>query len=104
MYISTKPPLLRIYYSYIIWNGEFNIFWILYYGPIIMSASVLLEYVNTEDELIENFRLRYNPCEGNDFYLVYNDFRGIDNRYTIPVPPPFFNKTIMVKYTHTFIL
>jgi hypothetical protein len=69
-----------------------------------LSASVLLQYVNTEDELIGNFRLRYNPREGNDFYLVFNDYSGIANRYSIPEPPKFFNKTIMVKYTHTFIL
>ena len=75
----------------------------LYMFSTKLSASVLLQYVNTEDELIGNFRLRYNPREGNDFYLVYNDFRGIDNSYSIPVHPPFFNKTIMVKYTHTFI-
>jgi hypothetical protein len=69
-----------------------------------LSATVLLQYVNTEDELIGNFRLRYNPREGNDFYLVFNDYRGIANRYSIPEPPKFFNKTVMVKYTHTFIL
>ena len=69
-----------------------------------LSASLLLQYVNTEDEFIGNFRLRYNPCEGNDFYLVYNDFRGIVNRNEIPAPPPFFNRTIMAKYTHTFVL
>jgi hypothetical protein len=69
-----------------------------------LSATILLQYVNTEDELIGNFRLRYNPREGNDFYLVFNDYRGIANRYSIPEQPKFFNKTIMVKYTHTFIL
>jgi hypothetical protein len=69
-----------------------------------LSATILLQYVNTEDELITNFRLRYNPREGNDFYLVFNDYRGIASRYTIPEPPEFFNKTVMVKYTHTFIL
>ena len=76
----------------------------LYMFSTKLSASVLLQYVSTEDELIGNFRLRYNPREGNDFYLVYNDFRSIDNRYSIPALPTFFNKTIMVKYTHTFIL
>ncbi len=76
----------------------------LYMFSTKLSASILLQFVNTEDELIGNFRLRYNPREGNDFYLVYNEFRGIDNRYSIPALPPFFNKTIMVKYTHTFIL
>jgi hypothetical protein len=69
-----------------------------------ISASLFLQYVNTQNELIGNFRLRYNPREGNDFYLVYNDFRGTDIRNSIPVKPSFFNKTIMVKYTHTFIL
>ncbi|HOU95554.1 MAG TPA: DUF5916 domain-containing protein [Bacteroidales bacterium] len=69
-----------------------------------LSASLLVQYVNTEDELITNFRLRYNPREGNDFYLVFNDFRGITNSSLIPEPPGFFNETVMVKYVHTFIL
>jgi hypothetical protein len=69
-----------------------------------LSASLLLQYVNTEDELITNFRIRYNPREGNDFYLVFNDFRGMTDRLMIPARPKFFNKTVMVKYTHTFIL
>ncbi len=69
-----------------------------------LSATFLVQYVNTEDDLITNFRLRYNPREGNDFYLVFNDYRVINDYYSIPEPPKFFNKTIMVKYTHTFIL
>ena len=76
----------------------------LYMFSTKLSATVLVQYVNTEDDLITNFRLRYNPREGNDFYLVYNDFRGIDTRNSVPAKPSFFNKTIMVKYTHTFIL
>ena len=69
-----------------------------------LSASLLLQYVNTEDELITNFRLRYNPREGNDFYLVFNDFRSISNKNSTPEPPKYFNETVMVKYIHTFIL
>ena len=68
------------------------------------SANLLVQYVNTEDEFIGNFRLRYNPREGNDFYLVYNDLRGFIDRNLLPGNPPFHNKTIMLKYTHTFIL
>jgi len=68
------------------------------------SANILVQYVNTVDEFIGNFRLRYNPREGNDFYLVYNDFRGFIDRNMFPGNPPFFNKTIMLKYTYTFIL
>jgi hypothetical protein len=76
----------------------------LYMFSTKLSATLLLQYVNTEDELITNFRLRYNPREGNDFYLVFNDYRGISNSYSIPESPRFFNKTVMVKYIHTFIL
>jgi len=76
----------------------------LYMFSTKLSATLLTQYVNIEDELITNFRFRYNPREGNDFYLVFNDFRSIANTYSIPERPKFFNKIIMVKYTHTFIL
>ncbi|HLN56091.1 MAG TPA: DUF5916 domain-containing protein [Bacteroidales bacterium] len=76
----------------------------LYMFSTKLSASALVQYVNTDDEMITNFRLRYNPREGNDFYLVYNDFRGLNRNNDFPAPPPFFNRTVMVKYTHTFIL
>jgi hypothetical protein len=69
-----------------------------------LSASVLLQYVNTEDDLIANFRLRYNPREGNDFYLVYNEYRGVEYRMEVLSHPPFYNRTIMLKYTYTFRL
>jgi hypothetical protein len=69
-----------------------------------LSASLFVQYINTEDEFIGNFRLRYNPREGNDFYLVYNDLRGFMDRNMIPGNPPYHNKTLMLKYTHTFIL
>lgn len=89
-------------------NNSLNIhslnFKALYMFNTKLSATMLLQYVNTEDEMIANFRLRYNPREGNDFYLVYNDFRGISDRIAVPEKPGFFNKTIMVKYIHTFIL
>ncbi len=68
-----------------------------------LSASVLAQYVNTDDEFVGNFRLRYNPREGNDLYLVYNDLRGFKDRNLIPGNPAFDNKTIIIKYTHTFI-
>jgi len=76
----------------------------LYMFSTKLSASLLIQYVNTEDELITNFRIRYNPREGNDFYLVLNEFRSLYGKDEIPALPPFFNRTVMVKYTHTFIL
>jgi len=67
-----------------------------------LSVSVFVQYNNLDDEFIGNLRLRYNPREGNDLYIVFNEYRGIVNRETIPGRPPFFGRTILLKYTHTF--
>jgi hypothetical protein len=77
---------------------------VLYMFSTKLSASVLAQYVNTEDDLIFNFRLRYNPREGNDFYLVFNDYRGVTYSKLIIEHPNYYNETVMVKYIHTFIL
>ncbi|HEX2921062.1 MAG TPA: DUF5916 domain-containing protein [Bacteroidales bacterium] len=69
-----------------------------------ITATIMSQYVNTYDDLITNFRLRYNPREGNDFYLVLNDYRGLNTSEMIPPAPNYFNETIMLKYVHTFIL
>lgn len=69
-----------------------------------LTATFLVQYVNTRNDLVTNFRVRYNPREGNDFYIVYNDYRGLFGGDLTPRPPDFYNKTIMVKYVHTFIL
>jgi hypothetical protein len=68
-----------------------------------ISASVMAQYVNTEDDFVFNFRFRYNPREGNDFYIVYNEYRGLNGDNETPALPAYYNRTIMLKYTHTFI-
>jgi hypothetical protein len=89
-------------------NNKLNIHAVNMRGQIMLStkfsANFLVQYVNTEDEFVGNFRLRYNPREGNDFYLVYNDNRCFIDRRDIAGHPPFHARTIMLKYTHTFIL
>jgi hypothetical protein len=77
---------------------------VLYMLNTKVSATLLVQYVNTDDEFITNFRLRYNPREGNDFYLVFNEYRSIDNKNEVPSSPSYFNRTVMLKYTHTFRL
>ena len=76
----------------------------LYMFSTKLSASLFVQYVNTEDDLMTNFRLRYNPREGNDFYIVFNDYRGLLKDGPEPPLPAYFNETVMVKYVHTFIL
>lgn len=64
--------------------------------------SSFIQYNSLANLSMINFRLRYNPKDGNDLYLVYNEElnSGVDlaNR---EVP---FSKTraIILKYVHTF--
>jgi hypothetical protein len=77
---------------------------LLYMFNIKLSASFLVQYNNITDAFVGNFRLRYNPKEGNDFYLVVDENRNVGNNHLNPEPPSFYNRAVMVKYTHTFKL
>ena len=68
------------------------------------SATIMTQYSNTEKDLITNFRIRYNPKEGNDLYLVYNDYRGMGRWTNLTDAPPYLSKILTVKYVHTFRL
>jgi hypothetical protein len=78
---------------------------ILYMYSTKLSASAFVQVNNAHDVFVGNFRIRYNPREGNDLYLVYNEHRGFmleDD--LVPQPPSYYNRAIMLKYTHTFRL
>jgi hypothetical protein len=77
---------------------------VLYMYSTEISASAFIQYSNSDDAFITNFRLRYNPREGNDFYLVLNEDRTVGDSVITPEPPSFNNRTIMLKYSYTFIL
>ncbi len=78
---------------------------ILYMFSTKLSASTFVQFNNSNEVFLGNFRLRYNPREGNDFYLVYNEYRGfMVQDDTVPLPPSYYNRAIMLKYTHTFRL
>jgi hypothetical protein len=69
-----------------------------------LSASAFIQLNNLNDAFMGNFRLRYNPREGNDFYLVFNDYQGFMASENYPEPPSYYNRAILLKYTHTFRL
>jgi hypothetical protein len=69
-----------------------------------LSASAFIQVNSSTDAIISNFRLRYNPKEGNDFYLVFNEGRNTNLDREIPELPQISNRTFLVKYTHTFNL
>lgn len=69
-----------------------------------LSVSSLVQYSNIAHGVLTNLRLRYNPREGNDFYLVFNQGRNIQLNQFIPTLNPIDNWGILLKYTYTFTL
>jgi len=70
-----------------------------------LSFSSFLQYNSVNNVTVANFCLRYNPKEGNDLYVVYNEIRptsdyvdnGLDEHQ-------FLNRIFQVKYVYTFQL
>jgi len=69
-----------------------------------LSISAFIQY-NSENHLVSsNIRFRYNPREGNDLWIVYNEGTNTDLTREIPNPPRLAGRTVMLKYTYTFRL
>jgi hypothetical protein len=69
-----------------------------------LSAIGFVQYSSTDDMVGLNFRLRYNPREGDDLYLVYD--HSHDTRRAAPdlAPSPTAGSTLILKYSRTFTL
>ena len=67
-----------------------------------ISAAWFIQYSNTDREVITNLRFRYNPTEGNDFYIVWNEGLVTDRNFFDPVRPFSDERTILIKYSRTF--
>jgi hypothetical protein len=68
------------------------------------SISTFIQYNSEENAVITNFRFRYNPGEGNDFYIVINEGRNSYRDIENPRLPLYSNRSILLKYTYTFTL
>jgi len=77
---------------------------VLYMFSTKLSANAFIQFNTANDAFVGNFRLRYNPREGNDFYLVFNDYQGFMASDNYPIPPSYYNRALLLKYTHTFRL
>lgn len=67
-----------------------------------IEASSYVQYNSLSKSSIINFRLRYNPRDGNDLYLVYNENSDIGRRdYDFKVPLSTY-RAVLIKYVHTF--
>jgi hypothetical protein len=69
-----------------------------------ISISTFIQYNTAENTILTNFRLRYNPREGNDLYIVFNEGRNTYRDIEEPRLPLFNNRSILLKYTYTFTL
>ncbi|MCK4746862.1 MAG: hypothetical protein KAT15_07505, partial [Bacteroidales bacterium] len=68
------------------------------------SLSAFVQYNTAIDKVISNVRFRYNPMEGTDLYIVFNEGRNTLLEREIPTLPIYEHRSIMVKFTHTFKL
>jgi hypothetical protein len=69
-----------------------------------VSAAAFAQYNSATDAVTTNVRLRYNPREGNDLYLVYNHGIHTDRERLEPALPFTDARTVLIKYTRTFDL
>ncbi|MCK5840040.1 MAG: hypothetical protein KAG99_09325, partial [Bacteroidales bacterium] len=69
-----------------------------------LSISTFVQHNSADNAVIANFRLRYNPREGNDLYLVYNEDFNTSRYQEIPTLPIYNSRTFLIKYTYTFSL
>ncbi|MBK9016812.1 MAG: carbohydrate binding family 9 domain-containing protein [Saprospiraceae bacterium] len=67
-----------------------------------LSLAAFLQYNSDEQVFVENMRLRYNPREGNDLYIVFNDLVNSDRKRETPHLPFSDDRAVVVKYTYTF--
>ncbi len=69
-----------------------------------ISFSAFVQYNTAIKKVIGNFRFRYNPQEGTDLYLVYNEGRNTYLQRETPYLPPYEERNITLKFTYTFKL
>ncbi len=69
-----------------------------------LSLSAFVQHTTEDHFTIGNFKLRYNPREGNDLFIVYNNGINSDRHREIPHLPRMDSRTLVLKYTYTFVL
>jgi len=67
-----------------------------------LSISSFIQVNNTDHNVVANLRMHYNPKEGNDFYIVYNEGRNTSPGRESPRLPAMSGRTLLLKYTYTF--
>jgi hypothetical protein len=69
-----------------------------------LSLSAFIQYNTAINKVISNVRFRYNPKEGTDLYIVFNEGRNTLLEREVPHLPLYDQRSIMIKFTYTFEL
>jgi len=77
---------------------------VLYMLNTRFSLNAFIQYNTEINEVNSNFRLRYNPKEGNDLYIMFNEGRNTSLTRETPELPVYNTRSVMIKYTYTFSL
>ncbi|MEZ5041678.1 MAG: DUF5916 domain-containing protein [Saprospiraceae bacterium] len=65
------------------------------------SIASFLQYNSLDQVYAGNIRLRFNPKEGNDLFIVYNDLLNHRRKREQPFLPLSSSRAIVLKYTYT---
>lgn len=68
-----------------------------------LSLNAFVQYNTAADIVASNIRFRYNMAEGNDLWVVYTENLNTDRFREMPALPISRNRTLLLKYTYTFI-
>jgi len=68
-----------------------------------VSLSAFVQYSSAADRVISNLRLRYNPREGTDLYLVYDESLNTDRHRQEPALPRSSGRALMLKAYTTLV-
>lgn len=110
--VSSSLELGGAYQYYRVWfparNQELTVHIARVRATLMFSTEVsivaFVQYNSAREAVIANLRFRYNPREGNDLYLVYDEGLNTNRYRRSPAPPLSGNRTVLVKYTYTFTL
>ena len=68
-----------------------------------LSLNAFVQYNTAANLVASNMRFRYNMAEGNDLWAVYTENLNTDRFRDMPALPVSSNRTLLLKYTYTFI-
>lgn len=67
-----------------------------------MSLKLFTQYDDLSDAISTNLRFRYNPVEGTDLFVVFNQGLNTDIMNTTPEMPVVNNQGVTIKFVKTF--